>query len=76
MIQLEQEIQQLTQRRAILFEEWASLVKKNERDFEDVGTMSFETLKKADELLKEQRIISKSILTLLDKMDDLKRAKK
>ncbi len=75
IVEIEKEIQELTKQRANLFEEWALIVKRNERDFENNNHMSFETLQKADFLLKEQRNISKKILNLLDKIDDLRKKK-
>jgi hypothetical protein len=73
---IEKEIENLTKQRANLFEEWALIVKRNERDFENNNNISFETLQKADFLLKEQRNISKKILSLLDTIDDLRKINK
>ncbi len=73
---IEQEIQELTKHRAILFEQWAVLIKQNDREFEKSSVISFDVLYKADELLREQRSISKKILDLLDKMEDLRKIQK
>lgn len=67
---IEEQIKSLTQKRAKLFDEWAILVKKNDRDFELNGKSAPELVKKADNLLEEQREIGKKIMKLLDKIDN------
>lgn len=69
--QIEEEINYLTQKRAELFNEWAYLVKKNDRDYELKGDSSPHLVKKADSLLQEQRSIGKKIMKLLEKADSL-----
>jgi ElaB/YqjD/DUF883 family membrane-anchored ribosome-binding protein len=68
---IEQEINSLTQRRTELFNEWIYLVKKNDREDEIYGKVNSLSLQKADELLKEQRLISKKIMKLMETADNL-----
>jgi ABC-type transporter Mla subunit MlaD len=68
---IELEVNQLTQKRAAIFNEWIKIVKQNDRQSEETGKDSPELLKKADALLEEQRSISKQIVKLLEKIDTL-----
>lgn len=68
---LEDEIAQLTRRRALLFQEWAVLVKRNEIDFEFYGKSSPSKIQKAQDLLQEQRYISRKIMKILKRVNNL-----
>lgn len=68
---IEQEVEKLTQQRAQIFEEWAALVKKNDREFELNGKSSSQSVAKAEQLLQSQRDISRKIMRLLEQADNL-----
>jgi hypothetical protein len=71
ILELENEINELTNQRSVLFEEWAEVVKSNDREFEMTGRNSAEQVKKADELLAKQKAIGRQIMRLLEKLDNL-----
>ncbi|NJL12411.1 MAG: hypothetical protein HC913_05055 [Microscillaceae bacterium] len=68
---IEEEITRLTKKRTELFNEWAYLVKKNDRDFDLNGFSDLKMTKKADDLLLEQRAIGKQVMRLLEQADNL-----
>lgn len=71
ILELENEINELTNQRSVLFEEWAEVVKSNDREFEMTGRNTTEQVKKADDLLAQQKAIGKKIMRLLEKLDNL-----
>lgn len=68
---IEEEIEQLSQQRALLFNEWINKVKENDRQYELLGKDEPESMQKADDLLKRQRQINQKIMQLLAKMDNI-----
>jgi len=68
---IEDEITRLTLKRKDLFNEWAYIVKKNERIFDLDGTYNNGLSQRADELLKEQKAIGRKVMRLLEKADNL-----
>lgn len=69
--EIEEEINNLTKKRAMLFDEWAKLVKNSDRQEEFQEAIDENYQQKADDLLKEQKEISRQIMRLLKKADDL-----
>ena len=67
---IEAEIEQLSQQRALLFNEWITVVKQNDRDFELHGQDKPEEVEKANGLLSQQRQINQKIMQLLAKLDN------
>ncbi len=67
---IEEKVTQLTQKRKELFNEWAYLIKKNERLYELDNEYDPEITKQVDKLLKEQKSISKKIMKLLEQADN------
>ena len=70
---IEDEINKLTKKRESVVNEWIRVIKKNDRDYEIYGSNSPHLLKKAEDLLREQRAIGKRIMRLLEKADNLTR---
>lgn len=68
---IEDEIMQLTQTRKELFNEWAFLIKKNERLYELDNSYDPKITQRADELLLKQKKISKKVMKLLEQADNL-----
>jgi septal ring factor EnvC (AmiA/AmiB activator) len=68
---IEAEIEQLSQQRATLFNEWISTVKQNDRDVELYGQDKPEQVEKANTLLIQQRQINQKIMQLLAKLDNI-----
>jgi predicted nucleic acid-binding Zn-ribbon protein len=68
---LETEIDELTQERTQVFNQWVNTVKRKEREAEISGEESPELLEEAEKLLAKQRSISKKIMQLIDKIDSL-----
>lgn len=68
---IEEEIKLLSQKRAELFNEWAYLVKKNDREYELTGRTNPQLEQKAEQLLSEQKAIGKQIMKLLEKADNI-----
>ncbi|MCU0446486.1 MAG: hypothetical protein MUE85_16395 [Microscillaceae bacterium] len=67
----ENEIDELTKQRTAVFNQWVSVVKRNERETELKGEESPELRQEAENLLAQQRSISKKIMQLIDKIDNL-----
>lgn len=68
---IEAEIEQLSQQRAVLFNEWINTVKQNDRKYELLGEDEPEGLQKADTLLVQQKQINQKIMQLLAKIDNI-----
>jgi septal ring factor EnvC (AmiA/AmiB activator) len=68
---IEAEIEQLSQQRATLFNEWIRTVKQNDRDSELYGQDKPEQVEKANALLIQQRQINQKIMQLLAKLDNI-----
>lgn len=69
MERIENEIQELIHRRGRIFDEWANLVKQNERDAELKGNSSPELVTKAENLFKEHQEIRVKITKLIRQAD-------
>lgn len=69
MERIENEIQELIYRRGRIFDEWANLVKQNERDAEIKGNSSPELVEKAETLFKEHQNIRVQITKLIRQAD-------
>jgi septal ring factor EnvC (AmiA/AmiB activator) len=68
---IEAEIEQLSQQRATLFNEWINVVKQNDRNSELYGEDKPEEVAKAHDLLMQQRQINQKIMQLLAKLDNI-----
>jgi septal ring factor EnvC (AmiA/AmiB activator) len=68
---IEAEIEQLSQQRATLFNEWINVVKQNDRNSEPYGEDKPEEVAKAHDLLMQQRQINQKIMQLLAKLDNI-----
>jgi predicted nucleic acid-binding Zn-ribbon protein len=68
---LETEIDELTNQRTQVFNQWVNTVKRKEREAELTGEESPELREEAENLLAKQRSISKKIMQLIDKIDSL-----
>ena len=69
--EIEKEIEALTKKRAVIFDEWVELVKRNEREYELNGESNTSLVKKADDLLKSQKDIGRKIMTLISESENL-----
>ncbi len=68
---IEEEISALTKKRADIFNEWAYLVKRNDRESEINGIDNPKLVQKAEQLFFEQKAIGRQIMRLLEKADNI-----
>lgn len=67
---IQKEIKSLETQRAEAFDNWSSIVKQNNREYEVTGTANRRLEKKAQTLLNKQKEINNQIMKLLDKLDE------
>ena len=67
---IQEEIEFLETKRAKVFDNWSSLVKQNDREYEFFGRNNENLEKEADLLLAEQKEINHEITKLLDKLEE------
>ena len=68
---IEAEIDQLSQQRTAIFNEWISVVKQNDRESEMLGYDKPEQEQRAADLLQQQKQINHKIMQLLARLDNL-----
>ena len=66
---IEAQIEQLTQERTLIFNEWIKTVKQNDREAEDLGDATPEHQQYASDLLAKQQKINHSIVQLINRLD-------
>ncbi len=66
---IEYEIQKLIKKRGMIFEEWANLVKKNDREIEISGACPTLDIQKAEKLLHQHNSLRGEIMRLFQKAD-------
>jgi|GEM_PF-2652538 len=68
---IEAEIEQLSQQRTLIFNEWINAVKHNDRESELLGYEKPEKEQHTHDLLAQQRQINHKIMQLLAKLDNI-----
>lgn len=67
---IQKQIEFLEKKRAKVFDKWSAVIKENDREYENKGSVNKSLEKKAGTLLAEQKNISNEIMRLLDKLEE------